>query len=315
MSSPTLFAPEASLPLEPIPFYEKHLDPEHLDGNDLRDRSLAGTGLRGRRSFLGALSATGAAAGVAAISGAALTGVLTGCSSAGSLVLPSTTPSVLDVLNFALNLEYLEASFYLYVTTGSGLPAADMGSSPGTVTGGAKVSFTNSVVSSLATQLATHERQHVEFLRSTITAVGGTPVSMPSLNLAAGGAVNSDATFLAAARQLEAVGVSAYIGGAQYLVSSTAALTYAAQILDTESQHAGFVRELCIALGVSSPAVDSQDQPPSTTQIFNTSNTTGLTPVRTVSQVLQIVYGAVGSAGITKGGFFPNGLNGTLITS
>lgn len=315
MSAPILSAPEASLPLKLRHLHEKHLDAKYIDETDFANGSLAGKELRDRRSFLGTLSATGAAAGVAAFSGAVFSGALTGCSSAGPLVLPSTTPSVVDVLNFALNLEYLEASFYLYVTTGSGLPATDMGASPGTVTGGAKVSFTNAVVASLATQLATHEREHVEFLRGTIAAIGGTPVSMPNINLAAGGTVNSDATFLAAARQLEAVGVSAYIGGAQYLVSSTAALTYAAQILDTESQHAGFVREACIALGVSSPAVDSQDQPPTATQIFNTSNTTGLTPVRTVSQVLQIVYGAVGSTGVTKGGYFPNGLNGALITS
>lgn len=264
------------------------------------------TGHMGRRALLASLGAAGAAT---------LTGSLTGCSDAGLVALPSTTPSVVDVLNFALNLEYLEASFYLYVTTGSGLSTADMGSNPGTVTGGAKVTFVNTVVANAANQLATDEREHVEFLRSTIAAVGGTPVSMPNLNLAAGGSVTSDATFLAASRQLEGVGVSAYIGGAQFLTSSAAALTYAAQILDTESQHAGFVRELCISLGVASPAVDSQDQPPTATQIFNTSNTTGLTPVRTVSQVLQIVYGAVGSTGISKGGFFPNGLNGSLTIS
>ena len=125
----------------------------------------------------------------------------------------------------------------------------------------------------------------------------------------------SDATFLAAARQLEAVGVSAYIGGAQYLTSSVTALNYAAQILDTEAQHSGFVRELCIVNGVTSPAVDSQDMPPTSSQIFNTSPTTGQNPVRTTSQVLQIVYGAVGSLGVTKGGFFPNGLNGAITVS
>ena len=263
--------------------------------------------LRGRRSFLSTLGLAGAAVGV---------GAMTGCSNDGPVTLTNgTTPSVLDVLNFALNLEYLEASFYLYVTTGSGLPTADMGVSPGAVTGGAKVSFVNPVVASLANQLATHEREHVEFLRSTISAVGGTPVDMPALNLAAGGAVTSDATFLAAARQLEAVGVSAYIGGAQYLTSSVTALNYAAQILDTEAQHSGFVRELCIVNGVTSPAVDSQDMPPTSSQIFNTSPTTGLNPVRTTSQVLQIVYGAVGSLGVTKGGFFPNGLNGAITVS
>ena len=264
--------------------------------------------LQGRRSFLSTLGMAGAAVGVA--------GAMAGCSSDGPVTLTNgTTPSVLDVLNFALNLEYLEASFYLYVTTGAGLPTADMGTSPGTVSGGAKVNFSSTVVANLATQLATHEREHVEFLRATISAVGGTPVDMPSINLAANGAVTSDATFLAAARQLEAVGVSAYIGGAQYLTSSVPALNYAAQILDTEAQHAGFVRELCIINGVTSPAVDSQDMPPSASAIFNTSPTTGLTPVRTTSQVLQIVYGSVGTLGVSKGGFFPNGLNGAITIS
>ncbi len=190
-----------------------------------------------------------------------------------------------------------------------------MGSNPGTVMGGAKVTFLNSVNASAATQLATDEREHVEFLRATITSVGGTPVSMPNINLAAVGTVNSDATFLAAARQLEAVGVSAYIGGSASLVSNPTALLYAAQILHTEAQHAGFIRELCIMQGVSSPAVDSQDQPPVAGQIFNTGSTTGLNPVRTTSQVLQIVYGAVGKTGVSSGGFFPNGLNGAITTS
>ena len=263
----------------------------------------------GRRGFLSGLGLT-AAAGAAT-----LTGGLTGCSDAGAVALPASNPSVVDVLNFALNLEYLEASFYLYITTGSGLSTADMGTGPGTVSGGSQVSFSNPIVASAATQLATDEREHVEFLRSTIGSIGGTPVSMPNINLAANGAVTNDATFLAAARQLENVGVSAYIGGAQFLTSSTAALTYAAQILDTESQHAGLIRELCILLGVTSPAVDAQDHPPAANQVFDTSPATGLAPVRTTSQVLQIVYGAAGATGVSKGGFFPNGLNGNITTS
>lgn len=262
--------------------------------------------LRERRGFLTTLGLAGAAVSM---------GAMAGCSNDGPVVLPSTTPSVLDVLNFALNLEYLEASFYLYVTTGSGLPAADMGTAPGAVTGGAKVTFANPLVSSIAMQLAKHEQQHVEFLRSTITTIGGTPVSMPALNLAASGTVTNDATFLAAARQLEAVGVSAYIGGAAYLTSSVPALNYAAQILDTEAQHAGFIRELCTILGVSSPAVDTLDQPPTAAKIFNTGATTGLNPSRTTSQVLQIVYGTPNTLGATKGGFYPNGLNGAITIS
>ncbi len=259
-----------------------------------------------RRSLLSGLAATGAVLGA---------GALSGCSNDGPIVLPTVTPSVLDVLNFALNLEYLEASFYLYVATGSGLSATDMGTGAGTATGGARVAFTNPVVASAATQLAIDEQLHVEFLRSTIAAVGGTPVAMPNLNLAAAGTVNSDATFLAVARQLEGVGTSAYIGGAAYLATNTTALTYAAQILHVEAQHEGLLRQLCISLGVPSPAADAQDLVPSMTQVFNTGPTNGLTPSRTTSQVLQIVYAAPGATGVSAGGFFPNGLNGAIITS
>ena len=259
-----------------------------------------------RRSIITGMTAA------AAVTGAAM---LTGCSSGGAIPLPVTAPTVLDVLNFALNLEYLEASFYLAVANGATLSATDMGTSPGTVSGGAQVAFTSPIVAHAAAELATDEQEHVEFLRATITAVGGTPVSMPNLNLAAMGAVTSDSTFLALARQLENVGMSAYIGGAQFLVTSTTALTYAAQILDTESQHAGLIRELCIALGVTSPAVDAFDNPPTATQIFDTSATTGLSPVRSTSQVLQIVYGTPGITGTASGGFFPNGLNGSIAIS
>ena len=264
-----------------------------------------------RRGFLSSL----------AVAGAASAGVLAGCSSSGTIApngtgtVTPTTPTVVDVLNFALNLEYLESSFYLYVTTGSGLSAANMGTSPGTVTGGAKITFTNPTISSIAQQLATDEQDHVIFLRATISSLGGTPVDMPALNLGAMGAVNSDTTFLMAARQLETTGVSAYGGGAQYLVSNTTAVLYGAQILDTESQHESVLRQLCIANGVASPAVDSLDIPPTASAIFNTSPTTGLYTTRTTSQVLQIVYGAAGQTGISKGGFFPSGLNGNITAS
>ena len=255
-----------------------------------------------------------------ALAGAAFTAAgLASCSSNGGQVvttLPTVnagqTPSVVDTLNFALNLEYLEASFYLYATTGTGLSISDVGPSPGIVTGGAQITFNIPEVESLAQQLATQEREHVDLLQQTITAIGGTPVSMPNLNLAALGAPASDQSFLMVARQLETIGISAYAGGAQYLVSDSQAITYAAQILDTEAQHEGLIRALCIANDVISPAVDSMDTPPTAATIFNTSSSTGLNPLRTTSQVLQIVYGKLGIRGVTSGGFFPNGLNGRI---
>ena len=194
-----------------------------------------------------------------------------------------------------------------------------MGTSPGTATGGAKVTFQYSAIQNIAMNLMTEEVQHVEFLRTTIGAIGGTPVSMPALNLAALGAPTSDATFVALARTIEGVGVSAYAGGAQYLTSSIPALNYAAQILDVEAQHAGALRQACIyfpsGTAVTSPAADALDLPPTATQIFGTNPTTGLVPVRTISQVLQIVYATPGTTGTTKGGFFPNGLNGNIYIS
>lgn len=252
---------------------------------------------------------------------------LAGCSAAGPAAIstvPTGSPSVVDVLNFALNLEYFEASFYSYAVTGSGLSAADMGPSPGTVTGFAKINFTNSYMANIAANLMTEEVLHVELLRATIqSAFGVAPISIPSLNLAPSTALtaNSDATFAAIARQVEGVGVSAYAGGAQYLTTSTAALNYAAQILDVEAQHSGALRLACIKLGVASPAADALDLPPSTSQIFNTNSSTGLNPVRTPQQVLGIVYGVSTSAtttpptGVVKGGFFPNGFNGNIFST
>ena len=281
------------------------LDPASSELVSLTRRRSAA--LLNRRAFTASLAAAGTLATAGAL----------GCSN-GSVPLTSiaTTPSVVDVLNFALNLEYFEANFYTFVTTGGGLASGAQGTNPGTVSGGAKVTFVNPIVASVANQLAAEEQEHVNFLRNAITSVGGAPVSMPTLNLAPAGtpAVTNDATFLAAARQFEGVGVSAYAGGAQYLVSNLTGLNYAAQILDTEAQHAGFVRELCIALGVTSPAVDSQDIAPTSTSVFNT-NANGLNPVRTTSQVLQILYAAPGAIGVSKGGYFPNGLNGNIATS
>ncbi len=88
-----------------------------------------------------------------------------------------------NVLNFALNLEYLEASFYLNAVTGQGLSASDMGPNPGTVTGGAQVPFAIPIVKSYAVEIATQERTHVEFLRS---ALGGSAAPMPNLNIGTG---------------------------------------------------------------------------------------------------------------------------------
>ncbi len=254
--------------------------------------------------------------GFLASAGAAGTIAVAGCSSSSTAPTTSATPvSVADVLNFALNLEYLEATFYLTLATGTGLSAADMGSSPGAVTGGlGKVAFQDPGVQDLVNQLAAEEQAHVELLRATMSSLSITPVDMPALDLGALGPITNDAQFLAIARALETTGTSAYAGAIDYLVSNATALTYAAQIQDAEAQHEGALRQYCVANGVTSPAVDSMDIPPTATAIFNTNTTTGLNTERNTSQVLMIVY-ANTLTGITSGGFYPSGFNGAIVST
>lgn len=136
-------------------------------------------------------------------------------------------PSIVDVLNFALTLEYLEAGFYNMGTT-----------TPGLITNGTlKRSFMD---------IREDENAHVAFLKATITALGGTPVSEPKFDFTAGGTfptVFSDlGTFLAVSQTFEDTGVRAYKGQAGYLQSSNDVLTAALQIHSVEARHASFVR-------------------------------------------------------------------------
>ena len=256
-----------------------------------------------RRRFLTGLGATGLAAGAA---------IVAGCGSSMKSTVPPVmagSPQPSDVLNFALNLEYLEASFYLYATTGTGLSSTDMGSGAGMVTGGAQVTNFSPAVANIAAQIAADEKTHVELLRS---ALGGAAVAMPNINLGALGTINNQTLFLQVARAFEDTGVSAYIGAAQYLVSSVPDLTYAAQILAVEAYHASNIRFNIIQMGLTSAATDSMDVPPITSAYFCEKG--ALAIERAPQEVLNIVY-ANTSTGVTSGGFYPNGLNGTIIST
>jgi hypothetical protein len=148
------------------------------------------------------------------------------------------------------------------------------------------------------------EIKHVQFLRS---ALGSAAVKKPAINLDALGYGYSDiGSFLKLARQFEDVGVSAYLGAAP-LIKGKAYLAAAGAILGTEAQHSGSVRLSCIQNGVTSPAVDSLDVPP-TTQMPYDVGINALSIPRTTSQVLNIVY----AGGSCSGGFYPQGMNGTI---
>ncbi|MGH9633526.1 MAG: ferritin-like domain-containing protein [Candidatus Angelobacter sp.] len=250
-----------------------------------------------RRNFIRNLGITGVA-----IAGSNL---LAGCGS--STIASAAGPAESDVLNFALNLEYLEAEFYLFATTGAGLSAGDTGAATGPTTGGSKVTFTDPRLADIAAEITFDEQQHVRFLRS---ALGAAAVPKPAINLAALGPFTNDTQFLTLSRAFEDTGVSAYSGAATLLSGNN--LQAAAQILATEALHTGNIRLKVVQAGLSLAPIDALDKPPSGAQYFNVDQN-ALAIKRTPSQVLAIVY-AASTPGTTKGGFFPNGVNGVINT-
>ena len=99
-----------------------------------------------------------------------------------------------DILNFALNLEYLEAEFYTYATTGKSISSfgiatkgradGDNPATGGTCVGGGKVAFSKdeTLLHDIATQIGADERAHVTLLRG---ALGSSAVAMPNIDLGA----------------------------------------------------------------------------------------------------------------------------------
>lgn len=227
----------------------------------------------------------------------------------GNQVVHASAYADSEILNFALNLEYLEAEFYAMTTYGANLVTLGIISKydeSGPTTGGHKVpGFSSSPLAYIAAQLRNDEIAHVKYLRS---ALGSNAVKKPAINLNAlgYGFVNLH-SWLELARQFEEVGMSAYLGAAP-LINSSTYLAAAAAIMDTEAQHNGVLRALCVMDDVSSPPVDSLDVAPSTKYPFH-DNGNGLSVPRTPAQVLNIVY----HGGNCSGGFYPEGMNGTIV--
>jgi hypothetical protein len=174
-----------------------------------------------------------------------------------------------DILNFALNLEYLEANFYYLAAFGTTIDVANAMSTAagaptikltgtvgtaGTVTGGSMVPFSTTEVASYAIETAVEEGKHVQLLLGALKTAA---VAQPAINLGtsfqtlatAAGIPNgstfspyaSDQTFLVGAYVFEDVGVTAYHGAAS-LLTTPSNLTVAAGILAVEAYHAGLIR-------------------------------------------------------------------------
>ena len=267
-----------------------------------------------RRSFGKGAALAGVAAAAATTFGGAFNERST------SLFSPSDAAAAVtdvDILNFALNLEYLEAEFYTIITTGKrlkdvGIATSGTGTS-GPTTGGRKLDFAPWMLDVLS-EIAFDEQQHVLFLRS---ALGSARVAKPPINLegvtAPGFDFMSDGDVLAMARAFEDVGVSAY-GGAARLIANKDYLEAATRIALTEGEHSGNIRLMVAQQQVPTFALDANDYPPppSGKKFFDVS-AQALAKIRTTSMVLAIVYGDT-QAGTKKGGFFPDGVNGTINT-
>jgi hypothetical protein len=284
-----------------------------------------------RRNFLAGLGVTAGTAAVATMAA--------GCGSSSVPITTPTTPptgsSDVDILNFALNLEYLEAEFYLRAVTGSGLSSANIGANPGAVTGGSQVTFTTPAIKAYALEIANDELLHVEFLRS---ALGSAAVDRPAIDLTnsfntaamaagIGPAFNPFAdenSFIVGAFVFEDVGVTAYHGAATSIINKTY-LGAAAGIMATEAYHAAEIRTLLAYLGAPYLTYANQISALRATlsggaevavsgSTIVPADTNSIAFDRTTTQVMHIVYGA-GAGAVSKGLFFPNGLNGTITST
>jgi serine-rich repeat adhesion-like glycoprotein len=153
------------------------------------------------------------------LKGALAAGAVYGTLAVGPFVrkaLAMSGGSDVDILNFALTLEYLESAFY------------EEAKSRAKASGELK---------SLVNLLAKDEKQHVEALEGTIKKLGGKPVAKPRFDFP----YNGTSGFLKLAQTFEDTGVSAYNGAAP-MIKSKEVLTAAGSIVQVEARHAAAIR-------------------------------------------------------------------------
>jgi rubrerythrin len=191
---------------------------------------------------LGGIAVTGHTRSAFLVRGALATGSLYGAGAVGSFVTnafaQSGSKGDLEILNFALTLEYLEAAFYE-----EGLKSAGL-------SGAAK---------KVATEAGDHEKEHVATLTQTIKQLGGKPVAAPGVTFP----FKDQTSFLKLAQVFEDTGVSAYNGAAP-AIESKDVLGAAGSIVQVEARHAAVIR----FLNGQPPAPDAFDKTLSTDQVL-----------------------------------------------
>jgi hypothetical protein len=167
---------------------------------------------------LGAVEIDGISRSSFILRGTLAAGAAYGAAAVGPFVssaLAASGSSDVDILNFALTLEYLEADFYKVKGK-----AVHLG-------GDAKA---------LAASFGDEEAEHVTALTKAIMGAGGTPVKQPKFAFP----VTDQKSFLKLAYVLENTGVSAYNGAAPS-ISNSALLAAAGSIVQVEARHAASI--------------------------------------------------------------------------
>lgn len=155
--------------------------------------------------------------------GAIAAGSVYGLSTVGPFVSQALAQGEgdVDILNFALTLEYLEAAFYTEALEQVGGLSGD--------------------VKEIATTIRDDESEHVDALAATVKKLGGKPVAAPGVDF--GKAFANQKSFLTTAVVFEDLGVGAY-NGAGPSIKSKEVLAAAGSIVQVEGRHAGIVRLL-----------------------------------------------------------------------
>lgn len=165
---------------------------------------------------LGFLRKAGLGLGAAMSGGAVLSALAPAAMAAGSGRPPASFgKGDIGILNYALTLEYLEASFYAQAVRG--------------------VSFSDPHLKALAVKIASDEATHVAFLKK---ALGRHAVKEPKFDF--GSAASNQSTFTATSQALENTGVAAYFGQGFNIISKSY-LADAISILTVEARHAGAI--------------------------------------------------------------------------
>jgi hypothetical protein len=167
---------------------------------------------------LGAVEVHGMTRSSFILRGAMAAGAVYGAGAVGPYVSSAFATSGggdIDILNFALTLEYLESDFYKVKGKAVGL------------SGEAKA---------LASSFGDEEAEHVAALTKAISGAGGTPAKKPTFVFP----VTDQASFLKLAYTLENVGVGAYNGAGPSLMNK-AYLAAAGSIVQVEARHAAAI--------------------------------------------------------------------------